>query len=167
MIIVDILVALNVHLFYLREIFSLIFLLFIPGVLILTSLNFFRNEVSIWCKVIFILGCSISYLIFSGLFINSVFRIMSLQKPLAPPNLLIFLNISYLIFLIIICDVGPSGKLGILLPLYKRIFLKRVLKSASRIVVLNRKYRILINRNYNIFKKYSDNPEWSKQKILY
>jgi len=49
-------------------------------------------------------------------------------------------------------DVGPSGKLGILLPLYKRIFLKRVLKSASRIVVLNRKYRILINRDYNIFK---------------
>jgi len=49
-------------------------------------------------------------------------------------------------------DVGPSGKLGILLPLYKRIFLKRVLKSASKIVILNRKYRILINRNYNIFK---------------
>lgn len=83
MIIVDILVALNVHLFYLREIFSLIFLLFIPGVLILTSLNFFQNKVSIWCKVLFTLGCSISYLILSGLFINSVFRIMSLQKPLA------------------------------------------------------------------------------------
>jgi glycosyltransferase involved in cell wall biosynthesis len=49
-------------------------------------------------------------------------------------------------------DVGPSGKLGILLPLYKRIFLKRVLKSASKIVILNRKYRILINRDYNIFK---------------
>lgn len=102
MVIVDILVALNVHLFYLREIFSLIFLLFIPGILILTSLNFFRNEVSVCCKAIFILGCSISYLIFSGLFINSVFRIMSLQKPLALPNLLIFFNISYLIFSIII-----------------------------------------------------------------
>jgi len=99
MIIVDTLVLSNVHLFYLREIFSLIFLLFILGVLILTSLNFFRNEVSIWCKVIFIPGCSISYLIFSGLFMNSVFRIMSLQKPLALSNLLIFFNISSLIFL--------------------------------------------------------------------
>ena len=102
MIIVDILVTNNVHLFYLREIFSLIFLLFIPGLLVLTCLNFFQNKVSIWCKVLFTLGCSISYLILSGLLINSTFRIMSLQKPLALPNLLIFFNISYLIFLIII-----------------------------------------------------------------
>lgn len=89
-VIVNILVVSNVHLSYLREIFSLIFLIFIPGLLVLTYLNFFQNKVSIWCKALFTPGCSISYLILSGLFINSAFRIMSLQKLLAPLNLLIF-----------------------------------------------------------------------------
>lgn len=54
----------------------------------------------------------------------------------------------------------------ILLPLYKRIFLKRVLKSASRIVVLNRKYRILINRNYNIFKNIAIIPNGVSKKFF-
>ena len=37
-------------------------------------------------------------------------------------------------------DVRPSGKLGFLLPLYKKVFLKRVLRSASKIIVLGKEY---------------------------
>ncbi len=34
-------------------------------------------------------------------------------------------------------DLGASGKLGFLLPLYKQLFLKRVLRNANKIIVLN------------------------------
>jgi glycosyltransferase involved in cell wall biosynthesis len=49
-------------------------------------------------------------------------------------------------------DVGPSGKLGFLLPLYKKVILKRVLKSASKIIVLSKEYKTLINKKYNILE---------------
>ena len=48
-------------------------------------------------------------------------------------------------------DIKRSGKLGFLLPLYKNIILKRVLKSASKIIVLSEEYKTLINKKYNIF----------------
>jgi len=49
-------------------------------------------------------------------------------------------------------DVRPSGKLGFLLPLYKKVFLKRVLKSASKIIVLSKEYKTFINKKYNILE---------------
>ena len=49
-------------------------------------------------------------------------------------------------------DVGPSGKLGFLLPLYKKVILKRVLKSASKIIVPGKEYRTLINKKYDILE---------------
>jgi len=49
-------------------------------------------------------------------------------------------------------DVRPSGKLGFLLPLYKKVILKRVLKSASKIIVPGKEYRTLINKKYNILE---------------
>ena len=50
-------------------------------------------------------------------------------------------------------DTGSSGKLGFLLPLYKKVLLKRVLKSASKIIVLGEEYRTLINKKYDILEK--------------
>ncbi len=47
-------------------------------------------------------------------------------------------------------DVGPSGKLGFLLPFYKKVFLQRILNSALRIVVPTRDYVNLIGRKYSI-----------------
>jgi len=49
-------------------------------------------------------------------------------------------------------DVRLSGKLGFLLPLYKKVILKRVLKSASKIIVPGKEYRTLINKKYNILE---------------
>lgn len=49
-------------------------------------------------------------------------------------------------------DVGPSGKLGSLLPLYKRLFLKRVLSRASKVVCLTEEYEKFINKKYGIIK---------------
>ncbi len=47
-------------------------------------------------------------------------------------------------------DVGPSGKMGFLLPLYKNIFLKIVLKNATKIVVPSKDYVDLISRKYSV-----------------
>jgi len=49
-------------------------------------------------------------------------------------------------------DVGPSGKLGFLLPFYKKMFLQRVLNSAVKIVVPTRDYVNLISKKYSIPK---------------
>jgi glycosyltransferase involved in cell wall biosynthesis len=46
-------------------------------------------------------------------------------------------------------DIGPSGKLGFLLPFYKRFFLKRVLTDACKTIVLNKCYLNLISSKYN------------------
>lgn len=50
-------------------------------------------------------------------------------------------------------DIGPSGKLGFLLPIYKRLFLMPVLKSAQKVVVLTRQYKSLIRRRYHISRR--------------
>lgn len=47
-------------------------------------------------------------------------------------------------------DVGPSGKLGFLLPFYKKVFLQRILNSASKIVVPTEDYVNLISKKYAI-----------------
>lgn len=49
-------------------------------------------------------------------------------------------------------DVEPTGKLGFLLPLYKKIILRKILASASRIVVLSKNYEIIVNKKYLLFK---------------
>jgi glycosyltransferase involved in cell wall biosynthesis len=49
-------------------------------------------------------------------------------------------------------DVGPSGKLGFLLPLYKKVLLKKVLRNASKIVVPSRDYIDLVSKKYEISK---------------
>lgn len=47
-------------------------------------------------------------------------------------------------------DTTPSGKLGFLLPLYKRLFLKKVLRGSDKIIVLTRDYKEIISKKYNI-----------------
>ena len=49
-------------------------------------------------------------------------------------------------------DVGPSGSFGFLLPFYKNIFLKKVLMSAAKIIVLNKNYKKIMSEKYGIEK---------------
>lgn len=46
-------------------------------------------------------------------------------------------------------DFEPSGPAGILLPLYKNLLLKRVLRSASAVIVLNDKMLQIVRKNYD------------------
>lgn len=47
-------------------------------------------------------------------------------------------------------DFEPSGPAGILLPLYKRFILGRVLRSAAAVIVLNKKTERLVRRTYGV-----------------
>jgi len=49
-------------------------------------------------------------------------------------------------------DLGPSGPLGFLLPLYKKLFLKKVLKGAKKVIVLNEGYKKLVKEKYGLEK---------------
>jgi len=49
-------------------------------------------------------------------------------------------------------DVEPSGKMGFLLPFYKKMFLQKILNSASRIIVPSKDYVSLISEKYTIPK---------------
>jgi glycosyltransferase involved in cell wall biosynthesis len=50
-------------------------------------------------------------------------------------------------------DVGPSGKLGFMLPIYKKFLLGNILHSASRVIVPTKDYVSLIIRKYKISNK--------------
>ena len=50
-------------------------------------------------------------------------------------------------------DVEPSGRLGFLLPIYKMIFLRRVLKNANKVVVLSTRYKDLMKNKYGLTKR--------------
>lgn len=49
-------------------------------------------------------------------------------------------------------DVEPSGKMGFLLPFYKKVFLQRILNSALKIIVPTEDYIDLISKKYAISK---------------
>lgn len=49
-------------------------------------------------------------------------------------------------------DVEPTTKWGLLLPIYKKVFLSKVLKSSLRIIVPTKGYIDLINKKYKISK---------------
>lgn len=49
-------------------------------------------------------------------------------------------------------DVGASGILGFLLPLYKRLILSRVLRGAQRVIVLNTTFATLVHERYHVSK---------------
>jgi glycosyltransferase involved in cell wall biosynthesis len=55
-------------------------------------------------------------------------------------------------------DTRESGRLGFLLPTYKRLFLKKIFKESKKIIVLNKEYEALIKKKYNLTKNLSIIP---------
>lgn len=81
---------------------------------------------------------------------NSIMHV-HISQPFIPEVVYLVSKIKKIPYIVHIhLDVQPSGKLGFLLPLYKKLFLKRVLKSASKIIVLTKEYKTLINNKYKI-----------------
>lgn len=63
-------------------------------------------------------------------------------------------------------DVDPSGKMGFLLPIYKQLILKRILKSSSKIVVLADVYRDFIKKEYGVLENIKVIPNGVNEKYF-
>ena len=64
-------------------------------------------------------------------------------------------------------DPDKSGKLGFLLPFYKKIFLKRVLKDSNKVIVLTKDYKYFISKKYNLsLKKITSIPNSTNFSII-
>ena len=84
---------------FLRQIFGFIFLTFIPGFLILYLLKL--NKLDFTTNFVLSVGCSISFLMFYGLLINSSLPYLGCETPLSTVPLLISLNIAVIILIFI------------------------------------------------------------------
>ena len=94
--ITSLLVLFDIQYFYLRAIFSFIFLITISGLLIMLMLKI--REIGFWEYLVYTIGLSITFLMFGGLFINYALPLAVIGKPLSIIPLIISLGIFLIIF---------------------------------------------------------------------
>lgn len=94
--IVNFLVLFDIQYFYLRAIFSFIFLTTVPGLLIMLMLKV--RKIGFWEYFVYTIGLSVAFLIFGGLFINSTLPLVGIDKPLSLVSLLVGFDFFLLIF---------------------------------------------------------------------
>lgn len=91
------LVLFDTQYLYLRTIFSLVFLVFIPGLLIMLMLKI--RKLGIWEYLVYTIGLSIAFLMFGGLAVNWILPWLHItDKPLSLIPLLISFDILLSIF---------------------------------------------------------------------
>ncbi|MCL0097958.1 DUF2206 domain-containing protein, partial [Dehalococcoidia bacterium] len=83
----------------LRQVLGFAFFTVIPGLLILYILKL--NKIGLTEKFVLSVGLSISFLIFAGLFINTIFPFFGYDRPLTTNSLLISFSVIILILLVI------------------------------------------------------------------
>jgi len=94
--IVNLLVFFDIQYLYLRAIFSFIFLITIPGLLIMLMLKV--RKIGFWEYFVYSIGLSIAFLMFGGLFINSTLPLVGIDKALSLVSPLVSFDIFLLIF---------------------------------------------------------------------
>ena len=97
--ITNFLVLFDIQYFYLRAIFSFIFLITIPGLLIMLMLKI--RKIGFWEYLVYTIGLSVAFLMFGGLFNNWFLPLVEIGRPLLLIPLLISFNAFLLIFWII------------------------------------------------------------------
>jgi uncharacterized membrane protein len=112
--IVNLLVFFDIQYLYLRAIFSFIFLITIPGLLIMLMLKV--RKIGFWEYFCYSIGLSITFLMFGGLFINWTLPLVGIDKPLSLVPLLVSFNIFLLIFWLIAFKRNEEISLKIKLP---------------------------------------------------
>jgi uncharacterized membrane protein len=99
---------------YFRIIISCIFLMLIPGLLIMLMLKI--RKISIWEYLIYTIGLSIAFLMFGGLFINLVLPFVGITMPLSLEPLFVGIDIFLIIFWIIAYKQNKEISFKIKLP---------------------------------------------------
>jgi uncharacterized membrane protein len=102
----DFVILLNIP--FLRQIMGFLFLTILPGLLILQILKL--DKIRIIETILYSLGLSIAFLMFSGLFINTFYPLLGVSKPLSPLPLIITTNIS----IVVLCIWGYKTNKGFL-----------------------------------------------------
>ena len=97
--IINLLAIFDIQYLYLSAIFSFIFLITIPGLLIMLMLKV--RKIGFWEYFVYSIGLSIAFLMFGGLLINSTLPLVGIDKPLSLVPLLVSFNIFLLIFWLI------------------------------------------------------------------
>lgn len=91
--------------FLVRQILVILFLAFLPGLLIVYILRL--NDLGIIEKIVLSVGLSISFLYFIGLLVNTVYPLFSNEKPLSTLPLLVSLNVIFLILIVFAHLINP------------------------------------------------------------
>lgn len=95
MILINILVGFNINFLYLRQIFGFLFLILIPGLLII--LCFKIRTVKFWEYLVYTVGLSIAFIMFAGLAVNWTLPALNItDKPLSLWPILICFDIFLL-----------------------------------------------------------------------
>jgi len=111
----NILILFDVQCLYLRAIFSFIFLISIPGLLIMLMLKI--RKIEFWEYSVYTIGLSIAFLIFGGLAVNWILPWLHItDKPLSLIPLLISFDIFLLLFGLIAYKRNKDISLNIRLP---------------------------------------------------
>ncbi len=87
---------LGIKLFFLKQIVVFIYLVFIPGVLIIGNLKLL-SKLSFVEMVLYAVGLSNSFLMIVGLIINDIYPIFGISKPISEPPLIITIGVCNLI----------------------------------------------------------------------
>ncbi|MBU4348474.1 DUF2206 domain-containing protein [Patescibacteria group bacterium] len=99
-ILINILVLFNLNQFYIRAALGFIFLITIPGLLIMLMLKI--REVGFWEYLVYVVGLSVSFIMFGGLAVNWILPLLNItDKPLSLYPILICFNIFLIAFWII------------------------------------------------------------------
>ena len=101
---VDIVILLDIP--FMRPVFAFLYFTTIPGLIILYILRL--NEIDVPKKFVLSVGLSVSFLIFAGLFINTLLPTFGLSKPLSTSSLLLSFNV----ILLILCFIGYKRNEG-------------------------------------------------------
>lgn len=112
--IVNIFIIFDVHYLYLRTIFSFIFLITIPGLLIIPLLPFGKKE--FWEYLVYVVGISIAFLLFGGLLINTILPLTGTKEPLSLLPLLVAFDFILLIIWFVSVKSSDDFNIKITLP---------------------------------------------------
>lgn len=113
--ITNLIVLFDIQYYYLRALFSFIFLITIPGLLIILMLKV--RKIGFWECLVYTIGLSIAFLIFGGLAVNVILPWLHItDKPLSLIPLLIGFDISLSLFGLIAYKRNKEISLKIRLP---------------------------------------------------
>lgn len=87
----------------LRQIVGFVYLTFVPGIIILRLLKLHKLGVTV--TILLSAGLSISFLMFSGFVLNSVFSLLNINSPLSFRNVVIFVTVLVAILCILSCRI--------------------------------------------------------------